>query len=111
MSKALEIAEERFAKGEISKDEFESIKSSIRADSTVTPVAQAPQAVKQQPIPQEDFQLTKDGWFFWLIPIAVGIPLRWNLPSWDQMGGLAQVAIIIGIICMFIGIAKVTFGK
>lgn len=114
LSKALEIASERYARGEITKEEFEDIKSSLRDDNQTTPIVEQPStngAVGQQPEQQQEFQLTKDGWFFWLIPMVVVIPLRWNLPGWDQMGGLSQIAIIIAIICMCIGIAKVTRGK
>lgn len=110
MSKALEIAEERFAKSEISKEEFESIKASLGTKNTPAPHTQPVSLPPQQEVTNE-FKLKKEGWFFWLIPIAVGIPLRWNLPSWDQMSGLSQISIIVAIVCMFVGIAKVALGE
>lgn len=102
MSKALEIAEERLARGEIQKEEFEAIKAQLsnRGTSSI-PTAHAPSA-------QASPAISKNGAALWVVLgifviFAPGF-LDLNDLGWRLAGGVALVFFLIGGV-------KIIFGK
>jgi hypothetical protein len=63
VSKAIEIAEERFAKGEISKEEFEAIKAQLQPKNSASQSSNVGNNVPSQ----EAVAISKTGAALWLV--------------------------------------------
>ena len=102
MSKAIEIAEERFAKGEIQKEEFEAIKAQLQAREEVTSSSKLSNAA-----PPETPSISKSGAMSWFVVglfvmIAPGF-LNLNDLGWRVGGGVSLIFIVIAMVKNFFG--------
>ena len=118
MPSACEIAEERFAKGEITEDEFDRLIKKL--GQTQTTVENQVHSQNTQPVQndtvvgttnQQEFTLTKSGWGYWLIPMIFIVPFRITQPSVENMGAGIQVVTYAALFCMVVGVVKNMFGK
>lgn len=108
MSKAREIAEERLAKGEISEEEFERITNKL---GSTTPETHAPQELSTaSAVPEEAF-ISKQGWFLWMLPVLILLPIRLGQESIENMGSDWQFITIAALGLGAVGGVKWLFGK
>ena len=101
VSRAIEIAEERFAKGEIQKEEFEAIKAQLQVREEVT----SPTKLLNAATSPETPSITKSGWGIWFV-LAVFVmmaPAFLNDLGWRLAGGVALIFIVISIVKNFFG--------
>ena len=96
MSKALEIASERYAKGEITKEEFEEMKASLSGQSEKSsppPQSEIPPQQQYSPPPQpQPINDVSQGEVFDISGVAKG--LRWLIKACAVISGLSAFLII-----------------
>ena len=101
MSKALEIVEERFAKGEIQKEEFEAIKAQLQRNET--PSVSVPPTIAAPAGPA----ISKNGAALWIVLACFVIMapafLNLNDLGWRLAGIVAMVFSVTGLIKLFFG--------
>lgn len=112
MSKGLEIADERLARGEISEDEYDKLVAKLGENSSDVPRASSPQSV-QDSRATEEFSISKHGAIGWMAtPAVIFAIMMFVMP--DNLVGLTGKGILFFVVlaCAFLfGLLKQLLGK